>query len=205
MITVAGKVRDVLGADEELSIDDAQIETLIKQSEKQVRRDVFKYHYQEEVGDNPDTGASWDGSNTRFQIGRNIADYDFDESTTDDVTGVWLDSSYEPQTCSVTVHNARYGLLDVYQSDGSTAIPLTAEEVTVDYYNSDTIIPFDVLEEMGTLLVCHKVKRRLTEPKQMNLADLESNQSIIRIYDRDFLNEYKDLVNKYREPLLKGT
>lgn len=205
MITVPGKVRDIVGMDEELSIDDEQITTLIKLSERIIRRDMFEFHYHETVGCNPDTGETWNGSNTRFQIGCNIADYDFDETTVDDVTGVWLDSSFEPHDCSISVHDSRYGLIDVYQSDGSTPIPSTAEEVVVDYWNSDEIIPFSVLEEMGTLLTAHFVKLRLTEPKKISMADLESNKRLLTLYNKDFFEQYKDLVRRYSTPLLEAS
>lgn len=205
MITVAGKVRDIMGIGDDVSLEDEQINSLIELAEDSVKRDVFSFHYRETAGANPDDGKTWDGANTRFQISHPIMDSDFDQSVTDDVTGHWIDTDYEIQTLSVSVHNARYGLIDVYQSDGSTPIPSTAEDVCVDYYTSDEEIPFAVLENMGTLLCAHYVKVRITEPAKITSADIEGNLQVINIYKNEYMRQYRDLVNKYRKPLLRVT
>jgi hypothetical protein len=205
MITTPGKVRDVMGLDDNLGVDDTQLITLIGLVEKQVRRDVFMYHHMEYPKGNPSSGATWDGSNTTFQLCYPIADYDFDDSTSDDVTGIWIDADYGVNDCTVTVSNSKYGLVTITQDDGSTAIPSSAEEVYVDYYSNDEEIPFNVLEEMGTLLTCHLVTKRLTEPRKISISDLESNKKLLNIINRDFEYLYKDLVRSYTSPLLEGT
>jgi len=205
MITTMAKVRDICGLDDNAGIEDEQIFTYIEMAERQVRRDVFKYEHQVQPSCHPKTGLSWNGTNTRFQTKYPIADYDFDQTTSDDVTGIWIDSDFVVQTCSITVNNAKYGLIDIYQSDGSSAIPSTAEDVLINYYWNDEEIEFSVLEDMGTLLVCHMLQKRLTEPKAVDITDIENDKKLLFLKNRDFLYEYRDLVKRYSEPLLEGT
>ena len=205
MITTVGKVRDIAGLDDNAGIEDEQIISFIQMVEKKVRRDAFTYEQMVKPSCHPKTGITWDGSNTRFQTKYPLCDKDFDQSITDDVEGIWIDSDYEVQTCSITVDNAKYGLIDIYQSDGITAIPTTANDVLINYYWNDEEIPFNVLEDMGTLLVCHELQKRLTEPRHIDITDIESNKKILTLKNRDWQYAYRDLVCAYTAPLLGGT
>lgn len=205
MITTVGKVRDISGLDANAGIKNEQIIEFIKMAEKKVRRDAFQHEGMIQPSCHPKTGLTWDGSNTRFQTKYPICDHDFDQSTSDDVEGIWIDSDYEVQTCSITVNNAKYGLVDIYQSNGSSAIPTTANNVFIDYYWNDEDIPFSVLEDMGTLLVCHELQKRLTEPRQIDITDIENNKKLLFLSNRDWLYAYRELVSKYTAPLLEGT
>lgn len=204
MITTVGKVRDISGLDANAGIKNEQIIEFIKMAEKKVKRDVFQYEHQIQPSCHPKSGLTWDGSNTRFQTKYPLCDHDFDQSVTDDVEGIWIDSDYEVQTCSITVNNAKYGLVDIYQSNGSTAIPTTANNVLINYYWNDEEIPFSVLENLGTLLVCHELQKRLTEPRQMDITDIEDNKKIIFLKNNDWLKAYDSLLSRYTTPALEG-
>lgn len=204
-ITTPGKVRDVMGTDEEIAIADEQLVTLIAIAEKIVKRDVFQYKESVTPSGNPQTGAKWDGSNTSFNLGEPVMDHDFDESTTDDATGTWVDSTYAPQTLSVVVSNARYGRLTIKQIDAVTPIPSSAISVSVDYYTNDEQIPFNVLEEIGTYLTAHLVQLRMTEPRKISLIDLESNKRFLNFTNTEFYKQYQRLTYRYKTAELRAS
>jgi len=204
-ITTPGKVRDVMGTDEEIAIADEQLVTLIGIAEKWVRKDVFQYKESITPSGNPATGAKWDGSNTSFNLGESIMDYDFDESTTDDVSGTWVDSTYTPQTLSVVCTNARYGRLTLKQADTVTALPSSAISVSVDYYTNDEQIPFNVLEEIGTYLTAHLCQLRMTEPRKISLIDLESNKRFLNFTNTEFYKQYQRLTYRYKTAELRAS
>jgi len=204
-ITTPGKVRDVMGTDEEIAIADEQLVTLIGIAEKIVRRDVFCYKEDVSPGANPATGVKWNGVNTSFNLAEPIMDYDFDESTTDDCSGSWIDSTYAPQTLSVVVSNARYGRLTIKQADTVTPIPASAIGVYVDYYTNDQQIPFPVLEDIGTYLTAHLCQLRMTEPRKISLIDLESNKRFLNFTNTEFYKQYNRLVNEYQVVELRAT
>jgi len=204
-ITTPGKIRDIMGTDEEIAIADEQLVAIIGVAEKIVRRDVFQYKEGVTPSGNPATGATWNGSNTSFNLGESIMDYDFDESTTDDVSGTWVDSTYAPQVLSVVVTNARYGRLTIKQVDATTPLPTSAVSVIVDYYTSDEQIPFAILEDMGTYLCAHLCQLRMTEPRKISLIDLESNKRFLNLTNTEFYNQYNKLVYEYQLPELRAT
>ena len=203
-ITTAGKIRDIGGFDENIAIDDPQLTTVILAIEKIVRDDVFTFHYKAIPSGNPDTNALWDGSNTSFTISAPIADHDFDGSTTNDVTGTWLDSSMASNDCSVTVTSARYGYITIKQDDDTSAIPATAEAIHLDYYTSDQEIAFSDLEELGTLLGCHYVEQRLTQPNKISYKDYSQNARLLLVDPTKFSKLYEHKLRQTAEPLLAG-
>ena len=205
MITTPGKVRDVMGLDEEVAVDDEQIFTIIGIAEKRIRRELFDFHSDITPDGNPDTGTLWNGSNTSFMVNGMIMDYDFDGSTSDDVAGYWLGSDMTPYDASVVVSNARYGRLTITRDDGVTAIPSNAYDVKIDYYSCDEDVPFSVMEELGTLLTSHFVTLRLTEPRKISLADLESNRRILEVRNNQFVVAYKDLLRGYQPVMMEAT
>lgn len=204
-ITTPGKVRDIMGTDEEIAIADEQLVAIIGVAEKIVRRDVFQYKEGISPGGNPATGVTWNGSNTSFNLGVSVMDYDFDESTTDDVSGMWIDSLYAPQVLSVVCSNARYGRLTIKQVDAATPLPASAISVVVDFYTNDEQIPFSVLEEMGTYLCAHLCQLRLTEPRKVSLIDLESNKRFLNLTNTEFYKQYNKLVYEYQLPDLRAS
>ena len=204
-ITTPGKIRDIMGTDEEIAIADEQLVTLIGIAEKIVRRDVFQYKEGISPGANPATGVTWNGSNTSFNLGEPVMDFDFDESTTDDVIGTWIDSTYTPQVLSVVVSNARYGRLTIKQADTVTALPASALSVSVDYYTSDQQIPFAVCEELGTYLTAHLCQLRMTEPRKVSLIDLESNKRFLNLTNTEFYKQYQKIACEYRISELRAT
>ena len=204
MITTPGAVRDVAGLDKEKGISEEQIYALINVAQKHLVRDLFQHHYQEIPRGNPNTGALWDGSNTSFKLCDNIADTDFDQTTEDDVTGTWLSSTMAVDDLTIVVTSARYGYVTITKDDGNTPLPSTAEAVHVDYYTSYKEIPFDTLEQMGTYLTAHLVELRLTQARNISLADLESNKMMIMQDRTRYLKEYRALKDLYAEPLLLG-
>lgn len=205
MITIAGKVRDIMGTDRNLGIDDPQIQTLIGVTEKVIRRDLFIYHYDETPNDNPASGAGWDGSNTSFVTSEYpIVDKDFDSSTTDDVVAKYWDSNYAPQDATCVVSNARYGRLTI-TTDGSTAIPNGSKKLLIEYYSMPENIPFDVMEDLGSYLTAHLITIRLNEPRKISISDLESNRKILQMSDNTYIREFNRILRGYQEPMMGST
>jgi len=204
-ITTPGKVRDIAGLDEEIAITDEQLIALIGVTEHIVRRDVFNYREGITPGANPATGALWNGTNTGFNLGESIMDYDFDESTLDDCSGVWVDSAYAPQVLSVAVSNARLGRLTIKQMDAATPLPASAISASVEYYTCDQQIPFSILEDMGTYLCAALVQLRMTEPRKISLVDLESNKRFLSVANTEFYRLYNRLVYEYQTPELRAS
>ena len=205
MITVVGKVRDVMGTDKELAIDDEQIITIIKIAENRIKKELFEYRYDVVPDGNPDTGDTWNGTNTSFTVDEPIMDNDFDRDATDDCEGYWLDSNYSVNTASVVVSNARYGRITIKQSNGIDPIPADAQNVYVSYYTADEYIPFAVMEDLGTLLTAHMISLRLTSPKKISMADLESNRRFLEIRPTMFYDEYKELIRNYKTTPILAT
>lgn len=205
MITVAGKVRDVMGVDRNLGIDDVQIRTLIGVAEKVIMRELFIYHYDETPENDPNSGSGWDGSNTSFVTSEYpVVDKDFDNSTVDDVIAKYWDSDNAPQDATCVVSNARYGRITI-TTDGSTPIPNNAKKLLVEYYSMEDDIPFGIMEELGTYLTAHLITIRLSEPRKISIADLESNRSILQISDNTYIREYKRLLRQYQKPMMGST
>lgn len=205
MWTLPLKVRDVMGLDEDATADDREIEVLIRIAQEHIKDDLFTYHYDETVNGNPDTGASWDGSNTTFQTSSYPimdSNYDFTVNSSD-VLARWINSSYSPASARVSVSSATYGILSITQ-DGSTAIPSDAETVKVDYYSCHRSISRLHLEDLTTYLAAHLVQQRLKTGTSISAADLEKNRPLIIKGETIYLDMYRTLLSKLQDRTFKG-
>jgi len=204
MWTMPQKVRDVLGLDNDDAMDDREIEELIRIAQEQVKQTLFTYH-EETVGNDPNTGNSWDGSNTAFQtLSYPIMDINYDFTVNgSDVTGDWISSTYSVSTCSVAVTSAKYGLITVKQTSGA-AIPSNALNVIVYYYSCHRNMTEFQLENLTTYLAAHFAYLRLKTGTSISAVDLQNNWKILLKSPTTYLDNYYLLLEQIQQPTIKG-
>ena len=200
------KVRDILGFGSDEAVDDRELEVLIRVAQEQVKRELFIFHFNEEVLEHPYTGASWDGNNVTFQtMVYPIMDDNLDYSVTaSDISVRWLSNTYEPSTASWSVKSAVWGLVNIYQSDGVTAIPGNAETVRIDYWARDKNITNRQLDDLTAYLTAHLVQGRMTSGTSISLADFQANRPLILKHESQFLMKYKMLLHNLQGDIVKG-
>jgi len=204
MWTMPRLVRDVMGLDDDASINDREMESLIRIAQDQVREELFHY-VEETVEPNPDTGDSWDGSNTVFQTSYYpVVDSNYDNVVDEkDISGEWINSSYTVSTASIEVINATYGIIRVRQTDCS-AIPADAEDVIVKYYSGHRNITMKQLENLTTYLAAHFVYMRIKSGTSISEVDLQSNWRLVLKSPTMYLENYRLLLSQLQDSVIRG-
>lgn len=194
------KVRDIMGLDNDAVLNDRQIEEHIRMSQEKIKEQLFVYHHQETIG-NSRAGGTWDGSNKTFNTNSYpIVDSNYDFTVdSNDITCIWLNSSYSPQVGTVTVSNATLGIITLTQSGGS-AIPSSADDVMVSYYSCNRNISKKHLENLTTLWAAHLVLHSMKSPTSISMADYDKNEKILLSNPDQFKDEYR----RYLNQLLSG-
>jgi hypothetical protein len=205
MWTLPQKVRDSIGINNEEILNDRQIEEHIRIAQEQIKEELYTFHWNETLENNPDTGDSWDGSNTKFQTyNYPIMDSNYDMIVNgSDVVGRWIDENYDEQTALVTVSSATLGILTVTQTSG-TAIPSNANDVTVDYYSCDRTISKLLLENLTTWLTAHYVITTLKAGTSVSMTDLMKNEKIVLNDPNVFLYKYQRLLSQLQKNVIIG-
>jgi len=194
MLTTTGKVRDVMGLGVDTGVDDPVITEFIRIAQRKIKKDVFVHHYDETPDGNWINGAIWNGSNCSFSVDYPIMDIDFDGDVDgEDITGYWFDSNDNPSSCSITINNSRYGHINIYQSNGSTAIPANAEDIKLEYYTLSKNVSEDELEDLCTYYACHLVTIALKEPNKITVGDFEVNKQQIMLRGDKETSPYKEM------------
>jgi len=204
--TLPQKIRDIIGIGNDEILSDRQIEEQIRVAQEQVKEELFTFHWGETVEGNPDTGASWDGVNTKYQTSSYpIMDSNFDMLVNDsDVTGYWVDETYVPQVLSITVSSPTFGILTITQSDGSTPIPSSAEDIVVEYYSYHRSITPLQLENLTTFLSCYFVITTLKAGTSVSMVDLMKNEKIVLSDPNVYLFKYQRLLNSFQKNVITG-
>jgi len=205
MWTLPQKVRDSIGINNEEILNDRQIEEHIRIAQEQIKEELYTFHWNETLENNPDTGDSWDGSNTKFQTyNYPIMNSNYDMIVNgSDVVGRWIDENYDEQTALVTVSSATLGILTVTQTSG-TAIPSNANDVTVDYYSCDRTISKLLLENLTTWLSAHYVITTLKAGTSVSMTDLMKNEKIVLNDPNVFLYKYQRLLSQLQKNVIIG-
>jgi hypothetical protein len=205
-------VRITMGISDAKSISDEDLAHIIWDSYLWALRDVHRHHYEEKPDPNPDTGETFDGTNTTFQTKHYpIADINGDGSVTGwgqqscgtDISGRWIDSSGQDHNVKITVTNARNGEITITQIDG-TAIPSDNEGVYLDYWSEYWGFDSDLFWDAVVRLAAHTISKRFTSLDKVTIADIRSNNPLIVIDPDIYWNEYQRYLQKYREPVLGG-
>ena len=209
MLTTVGKVRDFMGLGEDTGMQDSVIIELIRTAQNVIKRDLFFHHYDETPSDNWRTGASWNGSNVSFTVDYPLMDSNFDGSVDgNDLIGYWFNNTSDASSCSFTVINSRYGHVNIYQSDGSSAIPGTADDIRLEYWTLKNNISSQELEDLCTYLTCHLLSFCLKRPEKITIADIEGNTEQLReLSDKNnsvYKTMYNEILNKTSNPKFKA-
>jgi len=200
-------VRALSGIKSTTDISDNDLMQIIYYAQRHTLRDIHRKHTREEPDPNPDTGSGIDGSNTTFRTkGYPIADMTFDETTdASDISGVWIDEDWGVQTATVTITSADYGIVDVTQSDGTTAVPSTAKYIYLTYYEESNMFDRELLIEAAAYLAAHMAQQIFTSQDKITLADLEGNKQLIKQGEDRFLKLYERIVRDIGFPGIGGT
>lgn len=206
MFTTPQKVRDVMGLGADEVASDREIEVLIRVAQDEIKRELYRYHYNEEVLGNPNTGSLWDGSNTVFQTScYPIMDSDNDFIVSNsDISCRWLDGSYNPSAASWSIRNDVWGLVNIYQSDGASAIPSNAWTVCIDYWSCHRKIGKREMEDLASYLTAHLVQGMLTGSTKISLADFQRNIPVIMKSDSEFIQNYRRILMGLQGDSVRG-
>jgi len=205
-------VRQITGASETKDVDDDALADLCWKSYLEALHDVYIHHYNDTPGCNPDTGAGVDGTNTSFKThSYPIADINGDGTVTGNNTSCatdikcwWINNAGSRQNGVVTINNYRNGEINIYQNDGTTAIPSDNEGVYLDYWSEYRTYDEDMFRDAVAHLTADRLVRRFKEADRVTIADLASNIPIITKDDRRYYYKYKQIINRVRKPLVGG-
>lgn len=204
-------IRRITGVADAKDISDDDLSHIAWTSYKESLRNVYIHHYKETPSGNPDTGASFDGTNTSFQTHHYpIADINGDgsvggtNSCATDISCWWINSNGSRQEADVSVTNSRNGEISITQHGVLTAIPSSNEGVYLDYWHTYDSFDEFIFREAVSYLAAHYVNLRFTERDKVTLADINSSRPVILIQPNRFLKEYKRLMNLIRKPKFVG-
>lgn len=201
-------VRRLSGITSKKSISDNDLAHLYWEAYEEARECVFKYHSNQTMKPNPDTGAWIDGTNTTFETKHGLlADHNGDGSVTGygesscatDVDGWWRDEDGDCHRVKITVNEAHCGNITVTQLDGS-AIPSSAQWVKLNYYTEWYTYDSELFIKAVAYLAAHKAIIRFQELDKATMADLYSNREMISSHLKRMEIEYKKVMRKISRP-----
>lgn len=206
---MATDVRQITGVGDEKTISDRDLESICWLSYQRAQKEVYLHHYAEAPAPNVDNGRLFDGSNVYFQTKHHpIADSNGDGSITGNVTscatdveGWWIKADGSRERCDIAITHSDNGTLEIYQSDGVTAIPSNNEGVFLDYYSRYESFNEEIYRQAVAYLGAHYLMLRMKQPDRITLADINRNAPILIKDDRRFLFEYKRLLALIRKPI----
>ena len=210
MLTTVGKIRDLIGLGDDKEIPDAVILEVIKIAQEKIKRDLFSHHYDETPQGNWRTGANWDGSNVSFTVEYPVMDSNFDGTVDGNDFVCWYrDSDDNATSCTVSVVNNRYGLINITKDDGSTALPSNINDINLEYWTLKDNINTQELSDLCTYLTGHILSFILKRPEMVTVADIEgNNQQIKELSDRSgsvYKDMYTNLLHNMGTPKFKST
>lgn len=193
-------VHNVLGTSTD-DVSTTALEADITTATRYTLRRVYKHVTNEVPKPNPDTGAGVDGSNTLFMVKQPpIADISGSGTPTDDdVSGFWIDSTYNEHAATVALKSARIGTIEITQ-DGDVALPADANGVYVSYHQSREDVDMHLVAKAAAYYAAHLAYTRLVESDSTNVADLGSNEDKQEADPKRFLREHERLVRKVQTP-----
>jgi len=205
-------VRQITGASETKDIDDDDLADLCWKSYQEALRDTNMHHYSVAPNCNPDTGEGFNGTNTTFKAPYHpIADINGDGYATGnnvscatDIKAWWINNNGSRRHAVVTVSNSANGEINIYQNDGTSAIPSDNEGVYLDYWSEYRSYDQDMFRDAVAHLAADRLIRRLKEVDRVTLGDLASNIPIITKDDNRFYRKYKQIINRVRKPAVSG-
>lgn len=203
-------IRRKMGSSEK-DIGDEDLSHIAWTSYKEALQEVYHHRYRDIPLGNPDTGAKFNGSNTSFKTKYYpIADIGGDGTVGDssdddpDITCWWIDNAGHRNTGYVSITEVNNGEINIYQSDGVTAIPADNEGVYLEYWTENDRYNDFIFQEAVSYLSAHYVNLRFTERDKVTITDLNSNRPIILKYPNRFIKEYRRLLGLIVKPKISG-
>lgn len=205
LLVTTDVLKVVTGITDEYDIDEEAMERVIEYAQRYCMKEVFRRHFQEKPEPNPDDGSYINGTNTRFRTKHYpIADITFDEEIdSEDISGVWIDEDWGVNTASITVVNKDFGIIDIYQSDGSTAVPSTAKAIYLNYYSEPKNFDRELFIQAIIYFAAHCIENMLKGQEKITIADLESNKYVLQRKSQ-FYDLYKKIVSSISFPKVRG-
>lgn len=191
------------GIEDTKTISPNHLANICWQSYMETLHDIYPQAFEETPSGNPDTGATYDGSNTTFRTKHYpIADSNGDGSVTGwgetcatDVTGYWLDNAGAWKRLYIRVDNEDYGDITLSTtSDYTGAIPQDNEGVYITYRYSHRTYDEFLLQEAVAYMCAHNIMQRLKGVDQITLADLNMNRIIVEKNASRFKNKYMEIL-----------
>jgi hypothetical protein len=209
---VIPEVRDTMGIPEQKSVTDDVIARVVWSCYGYALHDLYTYVKGEYPDCNVETGAGFDGTNTAFKTKQYpIADVNGDGTVTGsltscatDISGYWINVLGHYQTAKVSVSQAEYGEISIFQNNGTLAIPSTNQGVWVDYWIRPKYYNIDILRSAVVRLTCYELSKRLQSLDAITLADIKSNSPIIMLDPQMYYKEYKRYLGMCRGPVSGG-
>ena len=204
-------VRQTMGCKDEKSISNDDISSILWNCYVLALYDVHEHHYLEQPSGNVDTGYSYNGSNVSFQTRfYPIADINGDGtvsgnnvSCSSDMDGYWIDTNGHYQRAIIKMKKYQYGEIEIYQSNGTSAIPSTADGLFIDYWVRYHGYNQTLFEQAVVRLTCYEISKRFASLDKITLADISRNNPIITIDPNMYYKEYKRYL-KMNRPIIIG-
>jgi len=209
---VEEEVRQISGIADEKSIADRDLSNLCWMAYQRALREVYIHHYKETPNPNVSSGAGIDGTNVYFQTKHfPLADSNGDgvvsgntSSCATDVTGWWLSSTGAYSKLDIAITQSENGTIEIYQADGTTALPSNNNGVYLDYWVRYESFNQYLFQQAVCFLAAHYLAVRMKSVDHVTIADLARNTPILIKDERRFYKEYQRLMNLIRRPRISG-
>jgi hypothetical protein len=201
-------VRQTMGLPEAKSVDDDTIANSLWNSYLYALKDMYLHHVNETPSCNPDTGAGFDGSNTKFKTPcYPVADVNGDgtvsNSCPSDIYVTWKNSVGSMTYGNVTVDNADFGEIHLYQKNG-TAIPEDNQGVYINYWTEPEGYDEYLFQQAAVRLACYELSKRFNSLNEITLQDIRSNNALVIIDPALWMKEYKRYLRTNRGIIMGG-
>ena len=202
-------VRQTMGVPEAKSIDDDTITNSLWNSYQFALKDLMIHHKDEIPDCNPNTGASFDGSNTQFKTHYwPIADINGDGTVKNtcptDIVFKWADSTGQWYYGDVVIDHACFGDIHLYQSDGVSAIPQNNEGVALEYWSEPEKFDSYLFQQAVVRLCCYELSKRFSSLNEITLASIRTNNPLIVIDPNMWFKEYKRYLRVSQNLIISG-
>ena len=203
-------VRQTMGLPEAKSVDDDTIANALWNSYLYALKDVYINHAGENCSClyNPDTGQGFDGSNTYFQTPHYpIADITGDgiisNSCPSDIYVSWKNSSGSWAYGTVTIQNADFGQIHIYQNSG---LPIPSDNcgVRLYYWSEPERYNEYLFQQAAVRLACYELSKRFNSLNEITLQDIRSNNALVIIDPNLWMKEYKRYLGINRGLVIGG-
>ena len=202
-------VRQTMGLPEAKSVDDDTIANALWNSYLYALKDVYIHHIDTGCLNNPDTSVGFNGTNhyfraTHYPIADITGDGTISNSCPSDIYVTWINSTGSWAYGSVTIQNAEFGQIHIYQSDGVTPIPSDNAGVYLSYWYEPERYDEYLFQQAAVRLTCYELSKRFNSLNEITLQDIRSNNALVIIDPNLWMKEYKRYLHPNRGLIMGG-